>query len=376
MADIVPSLSEAGRDPLTRITTSTGQAAWQVNGHATVRKLARDARLSGYEPGPASRRRDLTHAETAGDERVSGWARTLRKALSMERVESLRERVAAIAGSLLDDIVAGHRPPDLHTEFSLPFVARTACALLDVPETHGSMFREWWETAKAGSPREAAQARSALLRYVRELVVTRQQAPGDDVVSALATTSGPVGPSSNIVKFLASFVSKGQETPSNALDWTMVLLLSESGSYRRLVADRSLVEPAIEEVLRLFPVISGIGQGATGIRKLALADVDVDGMVLERGSLVLFNVVAANMDTNVFDDPGDFHMDRPRNPHLTFGVGPHSCPAAGLARLELTVAVNSLLDRLPTLRLAVDPAELRYGQRLTSQGFDALPVRW
>ena len=107
-----------------------------------------------------------------------------------------------------------------------------------------------------------------------------------------------------------------------------------------------------------------------------MADFDPPADPVRRGDLMLLNVVAANMDPDVFADPERFDISRAPNPHLTFGFGPHSCPAAQLAKLELSAAFGAVADRFPGLRLAVDAADLRYKERPTSEGFDALPVTW
>lgn len=362
------------------VTTLTGRPAWQVNGHAAVRTLSRDPRLGDRNPTLVAELPDAPSVDErmAGDQADSlGWAKVLRKAFANERVDSLRPRIFQIGDELLDGIACGARPPDLHNEFSAPLVTRTTCALLDVPESDGQRFRGWWEAVKTGTRAEAQSGQAALLRYVRELYAGRQRQPGTDFVSAIVLAQGPGQPyADRAVKFLTSLVSKGRETPTNVLDWGVVLLLRGSREYGTLVREPALVDPAVEEILRLFPVISGKVQGPEGIRRFALTDLDDGPAVIRRGDLVLLNVVGANMDAAVFPDADRFDIRRTPNPHLTFGSGPHACPASRLARLELHFAVNSLLARFPTLRLAVDATELRFKERPTSGGFETLPVAW
>jgi cytochrome P450 len=132
----------------------------------------------------------------------------------------------------------------------------------------------------------------------------------------------------------------------------------------------------VEEILRLFPVISGKIQGPEGIRRFALTNFVESASEIKRGDLMLLNVVGANMDAEMFPDAERFDLRRPANPHVTFGFGPHACPASRLARLELTVALGALLERFPQLRLGVGAADLRYKERPTSEGFESLPVTW
>jgi cytochrome P450 len=358
------------------VTTQTGRPAWQANRHAAVRALSRDPRLSDFDPmltktkGPQVPRGE-EHADSLG------WSKVLRAAFTPERIDGLLGRIEEVADDLLDAIASGDRPPDLHTEFSVPLVREVTCALLGVSSEDGYQFRDWWEAVKTGTRQEASAGQAALLRYVRDMLDARRAAPADDFVSklVLAEDQSPTY-ADRAVKFLAGLISKGRETPVNAIDWGVVLLLREPAQWDGMVADRRLVMPAVEELLRLFPVISGKIQGPEGIRRFALCDFQSALSPVKRGDLMLLNVVAANMDTEVFGNPERFDIQREPNPHLTFGFGPHSCPAAHLAKLELSVAFRGLADRFPRLRLAVDASELRFKERPTSEGFELVPVRW
>jgi cytochrome P450 len=369
-----------GAQAVMLVTTQTGRPAWQINGYAAVKALSRDDRLVDADPSLVRAR--TSEAEELDEPREEpidsiGWARVLRRAFTPDRVDSLRPRMEQIIHGLLDEIASGKRQPDLHNDFSVPFVMLVSCALLDVPEADGQRTRDWWQALKSGSREEAAEGQAAMLRYVRGLYAARQSDPGDDFISDLIQAQGPGAPyTEDALKFLTSLVSKGRETPTNALDWGLVLLLREPEAYRSLVADPTMVDATVEEVLRLFPVISGKVQGPEGIRRFALCDFTVEASAIRRGDLMLLNVVAANMDATVFPQPDRFDPGRSPNPHLTFGFGPHSCPAARLARLELLVAYTALIERFPTLRLSIDAADLRYRERPTSEGFESLPVTW
>jgi cytochrome P450 len=367
-------------DPPELVTTLTGRPAWQINGHAAVRTFSRDIRLGDSNPMLVSvRHRDAPPTKRSAEEQAEslGWAKVMRKAFTNERVDGLRPLIRQIVDELLDRIARGERPPDLHNEFSAPLVTRVTCALLGIPDSDGQQFRGWWDSVKTGTPEEAWQGQASLLRYVRDLYDRRRREPGGDFVSAILAAQDPDLPyTDRAIKFLTSLVSKGRETPTNALDWAVVLLLRGSREYDTLVREPELVDAAAEEILRLFPVISGKIQGPEGIRRFALSDFEAEAVAIKRGDLVLLNVVGANMDPAVFADPERFDLRRTPNPHLTFGSGPHACPASRLARLELLVALESLLDHFPTLRLAVDPAQLRFKERPTSEGFETLPVTW
>jgi cytochrome P450 len=367
---------------LTEVRTQTGRPAWQVNNHAAVKAWSRDPHLSDSDPKLVQPR--AGEPPSAVQSRIRehraeslGWSNVLRRAFSTERVDGLKPLITQVVGRLLDGIAAGRCPPDLHAQFSVPLVSTVTCALLGVPQEDGQCFRAWWDAVRTGSRTEAQEGQAALLRYVRDLMATRRRDPGDDFVSVLVAAEGATRSyTDRAVKFLAGLISKGQQTPTNALDWGVVLLLRDPDGYSSLVRDRRLVRSAVEEVLRLFPVISGKIQGPEGIRRFVVSDFDDERAMAKPGDLVLLNVVAANMDRVVFDDPARFDLRREPNPHLTFGFGPHACPASGLAKLELLVAIESLAERFPTLRLVVDATQLRFKEQPTSEGFDSLPVTW
>ena len=366
--------------PICPVVTHTGRPAWQVNGHAAVKSLSRDSRLSDVDPNLPKRRlgdHDSTEIRDRAEQEDSlGWSRVLRGAFAAERIEGLRPGIDAYVAGLLDDLAGDPQPADVHSRLSVPLVTWVTCTLLGIPVEDGARFRGWWDAVKTGTRAESNAGQAALMAYVRDLMADRRDG-GDDFVSTLLASDGK-SPSyqDRAYKFLTSLVSKGRETPTNALDWAVVLLLRDPAGWAALAADPALVDPAVEEVLRLFPVISGKIQGPEGIRRFALTDFPQHEEELRRGDLVLLNVVGANMDTGVFPEPAGFEPRRSPNPHLTFGYGPHACPAARLARIELQAAVGALAARFPTLRLAVDSADLRYKERPTSEGFEELPVTW
>jgi cytochrome P450 len=145
-------------------------------------------------------------------------------------------------------------------------------------------------------------------------------------------------------------------------------LLSRPDQLARLRDDRSLMAPAIEEGLRWEPPLTGIGRTAT-------RDVEVDGVLIPAGSPINVCLGGANRDPARWDHPDDFDLLRDPKQHLAFAFGPHMCLGMHLARMETTVAINAVLDRLPDVRLDPDaPAPAITG--LTFRAPRALPVRF
>ncbi|GAA2753149.1 hypothetical protein GCM10010440_72100 [Kitasatospora cinereorecta] len=117
-------------------------------------------------------------------------------------------------------------------------------------------------------------------------------------------------------------------------------------------------------------------RNAVGLSRIALADVEVGGVVIPAGDPVYVSYLTANRDPEVFADPEELDFDRTDNPHLAFGHGPHYCPGAALARMESEIILGSLWRRFPRLRLAVPEEELRWQRGALIRGPEALPVEW
>lgn len=138
----------------------------------------------------------------------------------------------------------------------------------------------------------------------------------------------------------------------------------------RLMRDPALVQPAIEELLRLA------APSQTKLPRCAQANIQLEGVTIHAGDAVLPAIAAANRDPRVFRDPDRFDIVREPNPHVAFGYGGHYCLGASLARLELRAVVGSLFRRLPGPRLAVPIEQLRLRRHLLTGGIEALPVGW
>jgi cytochrome P450 len=171
-----------------------------------------------------------------------------------------------------------------------------------------------------------------------------------------------------IVTFLRTFLNAGSETTSSALGSLFWHLLSNTDQLALVRADRGLVGAAIDESLRLEPPL-----GMTW--RLCVADVELGGVQIRAGSPVAVCIAAANRDPGHFRDPDRFDVLRSEEAHITFGFGRHLCLGQHVARMEMTLAVNKFLDRLPYLRLDEEaPAPRERGFLFRSPG--SLPVRW
>ncbi len=184
----------------------------------------------------------------------------------------------------------------------------------------------------------------------------------------------------HVVGLAARLLFAGHKTAVAAIDKGVLLLLANPVAREGLQQDPMLLPRAVEEILRLpSPVEPPRGtpaSGLPGLPRYARADVEVDGVTIRAGDLVLLDLHSANLDDRVFPAPEAYDPTREQHPHLTFGHGPHYCIGAPLARIELQCLFGTLFRRFPTLRLAVPVEELRPRSHLLAGGLVELPVTW
>ncbi len=382
-----------------RTRTPAGDPAWLVTDYDLVRLLLTDRRLVRSHPDPerASRYSEsmiFGRAQPASPTEAADHAR-MRRLLSpwfaARRLEVMRPRVQQLVDGLLDDLADASRPVDFHEAVSFPLPALVICELLGVPYADREDFRRWSDDAADMTDQDRSLAGlAALWQYLTELVTTKLDDPGDDVLTGLvqAHRADPDGLSlDGVAQLGAGLLFAGHETTVAAIDTGVVLLATHPDQRDALAADPALIAPAVEEILRSALPTTGRRTSPTdsgssgddrdsGLARWANADIDLDGVTIPAGDLVMLGLQQANESPGVVGDRAGFHIARDPNPHLTFGHGPHFCIGAPLARLELQVLFTALLDRFPTLSLAVPVGQLHTRSELLTGGLTALPVTW
>jgi cytochrome P450 len=260
------------------------------------------------------------------------------------------ELVEVVVHELIDRFAARGRA-ELVREFTFAFPVQVIARILGLPRSDYPRFQRLsiellnvvynWDAGIAAS--------RSLKAYFGEVLADRRRAPQDDLVSTLAESEidGARLTDDEIFAFLLLILPAGVETTYRSSGNLLVALLTEPALLDRLRSDRGLVRAAIEEGLRWEPPISSVV-------RLAVRDCVLGGIEIAAGTNVNVSVAAANRDPAHYPDPDRFDLTRKHITHLTFGGGPHLCLGMHLARMEMTVALNALLDRLPRLRL--DPS--------------------
>lgn len=361
-----------------RVRTEVGDPAWLVTSRATVRRLLEDGRLGRAHPRPETAARageSVLFGGPTGNFATEHADHARMRALlqphfTPKHMRALGPRVEALTTELLTDL-ADHGPPaDLHSALALPLPILVICELLGVPYADRDQFRDWTNAASNTHDRDlSARGVLQLFGYGQRLVAAKRRRPGDDVISRMCTADGV--PDDEIAWLSMALLFAGHETTVVQIGLATLLLLANRDQWQALVDDPDLIPRAVEETLR------GSRKGGSGtIPRYARADLDVDGVTIKAGELVLLDVAAANHDPTAFADPDRLDVTRSDLAHLSFGYGPRYCIGAPLARIELQVALSQLASRFPTLELAVAVEELTMRADVLVGGLTELPVRW
>ncbi len=270
-------------------------------------------------------------------------------------------------------------------DFGLYFPIRVIYGLIGFPDEELGNFYEYAAMGltvlagpkidpieEAASRERAMKATNTLYEATMALVKRRRAegAPGDDLVCRLlrAEFEGRQLDDHEITTFARSMVAAGGETTTRTFSSIMTLLLQRPALVERVRNDRSLVAKLIDEGVRFEPV-------STVKVRQAVRDVEIRGVQIPKDAMVQCVVASANRDEEVFDNSDTFDIDRRQKPSFTFGFGPHMCIGQYLAKMELSIAINAVLDLFPNVRLDPDrPAPVIAGSML--RGASAVPVIW
>jgi cytochrome P450 len=278
-----------------------------------------------------------------------------------EYLEALRPEIGRITTSLVDAL-RDERRIDVVARVAYPLPVSVICTILGVPPEDQPRFHQWADAivrslsapTKEGRL-EGERADIALNEYMATLVKLRRDKPGDDMLSRMATDTGPEGRVEDpyLVATSALLLIAGHETTVNLIANGVLTLLRHPPILERLRREPDLITGTVEELLRYEPPVHLLSNRTT------LEEIPVGGTTIPKGAFVTLVLAAANRDPSRFVDPDRFDPDRPENAHLGFGGGIHYCFGAALARVEAQTALMELVQRLERPRLLVDPPPYR-----------------
>lgn len=292
------------------------------------------------------------------------------KVFTMRAVEKLRPRIEEITTELLDEM-EGHDQVDLMRAFAYPLPISVICELLGVPKIDRDRFHGWVAAQLSGDPEKVAQAAPALLGYLHELVDSKRTEPAEDLLTGLvhASEDGDKLNAQELVSMAFLLLVAGHETTVNLIGNGMFALLRHPDQFAAVRADRSLVPGAIEEFLRYEGPVN------TASLRYTTEAVELGGVVIPEGELVVVALASANRDDAQYPDGDSLDVRRQAGGNLAFGHGIHYCVGAPLARLEAQIAFDQLFTRFPDMRLAAEPADFRWRPGTVLRGLESLPVR-
>jgi cytochrome P450 len=375
---VAPELRELqANGSVHRVRTQSGDLAWLVTRYADVLRLLEDDRLGGAhsESDAAARMGESvlyggpTPDPVNDDADHARWRALLQPHFTPKQLRALRPRIDSLTTQLLQELAAKGPPADLYAAVALPLPLLVICELLGVPFKDRERFRAWTAEAANTSDRACSERGfSRLLAYGEQLVARKRQEPGDDVISRWCATEGLSD--DEIANLAVTLLWSGHETSVVQISLSALALLANREHWRALAGNPALVSNAVEETLRASRRANSL------LVRYARTDLEIAGVTIRTGDLVLLSNAAANHDPSVFARPEQVDIGRPIPKHLAFGHGARHCIGAPLARIELCAVVSQLVSRFPTMRLAVGVEELTLRTDMLFGGLTELPVRW
>lgn len=344
--------------------TPDGEGFWCLTRREDVTWAARHADVfssmgGGDRPGGGTLIEDLPAGFAAGvllnmqdDPRHHHIRRLVTPSVSPKQLRILRDSLVQRCDEILDAAVA-QGDIDFLVDVAAELPLQAIASLLGIPQHDRHFLLDWadatldYDDRDPGADSTRSQdAAAAMANYTRQLLADKRRCPAEDILSlithaALPDDAAPGGPLSDLEQemFVHLLVAAGSETTRNTITAGMLALIDQPDDWDALRADRSLLPGAVEEMLRW-------ASSTIYNRRTATRDVARHGQTIRAGDKVVLWWQAANFDERAFDNPHVFDIRRDPNPHVAFGVGSHFCLGANLARLEIMLVFDGLLDRV------------------------------
>ncbi|MFJ3305031.1 cytochrome P450 [Streptomyces sp. NPDC086549] len=377
-----PVLADLMREgPLTRIRLPFGDGwAWLATRYEDVRVITSDPRFSRAEvtrrrvtrlaPHFGPRPGSLAFADQPDHNRLR---KPVAGVFTMAAMKRLRPRAQEILDGMMDRVVRDGPPADLIERVLEPFPIAVVSEVMGVPAGDRERVHAWTRQiiCTSGGAEAADRAKDGLYGWIAGTIRSRADSTDDCVYSLLGAAVARGGISEEEAVGLAGPLQIGGEAVTHNCGQMLFLMLTRPELRDRVRARPEARGTVLDELLRYIPHRSTVG-----LARIALEDVELHGVRIAAGEPVYVSYLAANRDPAVFPDPDRIDPDRDPNPHLAFGNGPHHCTGAVLGRLLTELLVDTVLARLPGLRLAVPPDEVPWRRKTMIRGPQTLPVTW
>ncbi len=362
-----------------------GIRAWVVARYDDVLAVLKDDRLTkhpNYSEAPwyaraimpmfAPMLNTMLNTDPPDHTRLRGL---VHKAFTPRRVEEMRGRVEKLTEELLDG-AARRGQIDLIADYAQIIPTMVICDMLGIPYADRDKFMRWSQRLVSVTTfNEGFQLLGILFAmrgYLNNLFRQRRADPKDDLTTALvsAREEDDALNDDELISMVMLLLIAGHETTVNLIGNGALALIDHPDQRARLAAEPDLIRSGVEELLRYDSPVDN----ATD--RFAPAPLDVCGVRVGKGDLILASLAAANRDERQFANPDDLDLARANNKHLAFGNGIHYCLGAPLARIEGGLAIGRLVERFPGLRLNAPRESLRYRTSNVTRGLESLPVTW
>jgi cytochrome P450 len=373
--------------PVVQVRMPDGKPAWLLTRYDDVQTALKDERLSKNPYVTLSKEeqaaklpwipkflRPLTHSMLDQDPPDHTRLRGLvSQAFTPRFIEQLRQRIESLCAELIAPLGA-RGEGELIEDLALPLPLTVIADMLAVPQADRQRFRRWSQrTVNVSTQAQmmlAVPTLWRLLNYVRGLIRGRRSALGEDLLSGLLRAEQAEDRLSEdeLLAMIVLLLIAGHETTVNLIASGTLALLDFPEELERLRADRSLMRPALEELLRYTSPVE------IGTERYTREPVTFSGVEIPRGERVLPVIAAANRDPEQFPEPDRLVIGRSPNRHVSFGYGAHYCLGAALARLEGEAALAALLDRSGRLRLRAPREKLTWRRSVFLRGLERLPL--
>lgn len=374
--------------PVVRVTSPIGDPGWLVIGYEEARFAFSDKRFGYYthpDPPNAPLASDsIMLGKPMGDTEYGQDQVKLRKllvpAFTPKRVKVLNDWIQELTDGCLDAMEAAHdadpdAPVDFHQHLGWGLPVLVICALLGVPPEDREYCLDLSDRMGAiGNEPDAIAAMMELGEYMTRLAEVKRNDPGPDVISDMVAAERD-DPNLFVDKPLAAhaagLVFPGHETTVARMDFGLLYLLNEPRWKDWLMEDpEARIDATVEEIARLTSAHN------LGLLRWAMEDIEVGGVTVKRGDLVIISEAGANRDPRVWPAPEVFDPTREGVPHVAFGHGSHVCLGQSLARAELRIVFPSLFRRFPDLHLANELGDYTIRNDRTGGGVDHVLVTW
>ncbi len=376
------ALRDTGR--LTRQAAPNGELVWLVTRHADARLVLSDKRFStALTPSTLVRPQATGRASVASPARQPGsflgydppehtrLRHMVAGAFSARRMQLLGDRIEHIVHDCLDAMARSGPPADLVTAFAEPVPSQVICELLGVPQQDREDFQRRAHRAfdQTLDQQQLIDTFTPIWDYITSHVARQRENPDDTVLGALVREHGTELTDTELTGISNLLLIAGHDTTANMLSLGTLLLLRHPEQHAA-VRDPQRTDAAVEEMPRYLSVAQ------TGLVRTATEDVMISDQPIKAGEHVMLSLSTANRDPSLYPGPDQFDATRDADHHLAFGHGTHFCLGAALARQEMRAALPALLNRFPSLRLAIEFEQIPFRSFATVYGLRSLPVTW